>query len=194
MTGQSPSSIHDPAKRARLIASAAAVFSRVGFDRAIVEEIAQSADVAKGTVYLYFGNKADLFLAVLHDLKRELEYFLDASDLEASSAAAAFVRAHLELADISPDLYRCYTSALFGVNREFQEAALEIFEWQQERLRSIARRLPERGAAAPWSKHHGAIAVACINAAALVRGLTQTRRRDVKAEEQLLLAMLGMEA
>jgi AcrR family transcriptional regulator len=186
MTGQS--TLHDPVKRERLIESAAAVFSRVGFDRAAVEEIAQNADVAKGTVYLYFESKAELFLAVLYALRDELEHLVADTNVDSGSALVRFVRAHLDLADSSPDLLRCYTSALFGVNRDFQTAALEIFDWQQDRLATIIRRAHHEPSS--WSKRHSSVWIACLNAAALVRGLTRSKQRGTDAEEELLLAML----
>jgi AcrR family transcriptional regulator len=43
------------------------VFAEKGFAGARIEEIARRAGVSKGTVYLYFETKSDLFRAVVHD-------------------------------------------------------------------------------------------------------------------------------
>ena len=48
-------------KRQRIINGAIAVFSRKGFYKATIEEIAEQADVGKGTVYEYFSSKKELF-------------------------------------------------------------------------------------------------------------------------------------
>lgn len=53
-----------PDMRAALIRAASEVFSRDGFDSARVEEIANRAGVAKGSVYNHFEDKFDLFVAV----------------------------------------------------------------------------------------------------------------------------------
>jgi len=49
------------AKRKALISAALAVFSRVGFAGAKMEDVAEEAGVSKGTVYLYFDSKDHLF-------------------------------------------------------------------------------------------------------------------------------------
>ncbi len=63
MTEQSVS--RDPTKRARVVQAALDVFSRRGFHAATMEEIAQQAQIAKGTIYLYFPTKDALFSSVL---------------------------------------------------------------------------------------------------------------------------------
>lgn len=49
------------AKRLALIDAALAVFSRVGFAAAKIDDVAEEAGVSKGTVYLYFESKEKLF-------------------------------------------------------------------------------------------------------------------------------------
>lgn len=49
------------AKRLALIDAALAVFSRVGFAAAKMDDVADEAGVSKGTVYLYFESKEKLF-------------------------------------------------------------------------------------------------------------------------------------
>lgn len=50
-----------------IVAAALSVFSEKGFAAARIEEIARRSGVSKGTVYLYFDDKAALFRAVVHD-------------------------------------------------------------------------------------------------------------------------------
>lgn len=51
--------------RERVINSAVKMFSEKGFYRTTVEDIARSARVAKGTLYLYFKDKEALYLATV---------------------------------------------------------------------------------------------------------------------------------
>ena len=51
--------------RRRILESARDVFFRDGFMRANLDEMAEKAGVAKGTLYRYFESKADLYVAVL---------------------------------------------------------------------------------------------------------------------------------
>lgn len=52
-------------RRKEIVDAASQVFSAVGFYRADMNEIAKLANIAKGTVYLYYPSKKDLFLAVI---------------------------------------------------------------------------------------------------------------------------------
>lgn len=51
-------------KRERLVMAAAQIFAARGFRNATMDEIAQAAGTAKGTLYLYFKDKEALFYAV----------------------------------------------------------------------------------------------------------------------------------
>lgn len=51
--------------RRRILESARDVFFRDGFMNANLDEVAERAGVAKGTLYRYFDSKADLYVAVL---------------------------------------------------------------------------------------------------------------------------------
>ena len=52
-------------QRQRILESARGVFFRDGFMAANLDEVAAGAGVAKGTLYRYFENKAELYVAVL---------------------------------------------------------------------------------------------------------------------------------
>jgi AcrR family transcriptional regulator len=53
-------------RRERLLKSAASLFSRWGFDKTSVDDIAREAGISKGAVYLEFSNKDALLKAVVH--------------------------------------------------------------------------------------------------------------------------------
>jgi TetR/AcrR family transcriptional regulator, repressor for uid operon len=50
--------------RERIIQSAVECFSNYGFDRTRMDDIAHTSDLSKGTLYLYFKSKEDLFYAI----------------------------------------------------------------------------------------------------------------------------------
>ncbi len=95
-----PSTVHPPApdsstKRARrkqarpgeLLAAALDIFVEKGFAATRVEEVAQRAGVSKGTLFLYFSSKEELFKAVVrqnlsssfHELSGEVDGFVGSS-------------------------------------------------------------------------------------------------------------------
>jgi AcrR family transcriptional regulator len=55
------------ARPAEILAAALAVFARRGFAAARLEEVAAAAGIGKGTIYLYFPNKEELFRAVVRE-------------------------------------------------------------------------------------------------------------------------------
>lgn len=56
--------------RDKIIQAAIQSFSQTGFDRTKVEDIAKRLGLSKGTIYLYFASKEDLFLGICeHYLK-----------------------------------------------------------------------------------------------------------------------------
>lgn len=54
----------DPLKRRQILSGAEEVFMRMGFDAASMNDITREAGVSKGTIYVYFNNKEDLFEAL----------------------------------------------------------------------------------------------------------------------------------
>ncbi len=70
MVAPSPNKLHvigedDSAKRRQILDGARKVFLDLGFDGASMGEIARSAGVSKGTLYVYFADKNRLFEAIV---------------------------------------------------------------------------------------------------------------------------------
>jgi len=61
-----------PAKRERILRAAIKIFSQKGFFNSRVSEIARSAGVADGTIYLYFKNKDDLLISLFEEKMAEV--------------------------------------------------------------------------------------------------------------------------
>jgi len=59
-------------RHAEILAAARKVFSEKGFRDATLEEIAAAAGIAKGTLYLYFENKEEIFWAAVRERLLEL--------------------------------------------------------------------------------------------------------------------------
>ncbi len=89
----------DSVKRRQIIDGARAVFLTKGFDAASMNDIARAAGVSKGTLYVYFYDKEELFEAIVHqECEAQAEGIFDLDpqerDVEAVLArvGAAFVR------------------------------------------------------------------------------------------------------
>jgi AcrR family transcriptional regulator len=62
-----PTAADDNAKRRQIVEGARAIFLQHGFDAASMSDIARTAGVSKGTLYVYFDNKEQLFQAIVHE-------------------------------------------------------------------------------------------------------------------------------
>jgi len=82
-------------RRARILAVARAHFGRLGYRRAVLEDIAAEAGCAKGSLYLEFPSKEALFFAVLDDVQAELAQVF-AARAAGLGSATAWLRAGLE--------------------------------------------------------------------------------------------------
>ncbi|WP_165359327.1 TetR/AcrR family transcriptional regulator [Lichenibacterium minor] len=66
-----PQARDDGAKRRQILDGARRVFLSTGFDGASMNEVARASGVSKGTLYVYFASKEELFAALLRAEKRE---------------------------------------------------------------------------------------------------------------------------
>src|SRR5262245_30552324 len=66
-------------KREAILDAAAPVFARQGFRNTEIQSVADAIDVAKGTLYLYFDSKEELFLAAVDRGMRRLVEAVDAA-------------------------------------------------------------------------------------------------------------------
>jgi AcrR family transcriptional regulator len=114
------------ATRRRILRVAASEFARLGFDQANINTIAEQAGIGKGTIYLYFENKRELFLAMLRSIAQA-----HIASIRAALAADGTLQERLErlfqafahLAAMESDSFNVYMSALYGVNRAFKDEA-----------------------------------------------------------------------
>ena len=89
----------DNAKRRQIMEGARAMFLARGFDAASMADIAKAAGVSKGTLYVYFKDKDELFTAIVHDecaLQAEGVFDFDHADHDVETVLSrhgqAFVR------------------------------------------------------------------------------------------------------
>jgi len=67
-----PAAGEDPVKREQILDGALCVFMQMGFDAASMNDITREAGVSKGTLYVYFKNKEELFAAMIERQKLKI--------------------------------------------------------------------------------------------------------------------------
>jgi AcrR family transcriptional regulator len=64
-------------RRGEIIDAAAKIISEQGYANTTTKAIADAADIAEGTLYLYFKNKRAILHGILHQLQQEVDTLLD---------------------------------------------------------------------------------------------------------------------
>jgi AcrR family transcriptional regulator len=102
-------------RRACILDAARCVFAREGYSDTLVDDIAGQAGIAKGTLYLYFKSKEEIFLAALIEDARRLE----ARTRERIEAAptwqeklTAYVSVRMDYLDKHEDFLRIYLAEI----------------------------------------------------------------------------------
>lgn len=118
-----------------ILEAARRVFAKKGFSQATVEDIAEAAEVAKGTVYLYFRSKREIYLAALRQgilaLKEETRKNLEAAQ-PVEEKVRVFIETRINYCEENRDFFKIYHSEfgnLFGhpasVNKDFKNLYIE---------------------------------------------------------------------
>nr|WP_247881992.1 TetR/AcrR family transcriptional regulator [Brucella intermedia] len=145
----------DPAKRRQILEGAQDVFLRMGFDAASMNDITREAGVSKGTIYVYFNSKEDLFVALCEHYRHTMF-----SELIATLDSGFGNRQ--ELTDFGVALVTLITSStairaqriVLGVSERKPELAARFYERGPKRslvvMADYLRRMIESGKLKPF--------------------------------------------
>lgn len=114
-----------PAKREKLLQCAREEFSRVSFDEASINRIVHQAEISRGSFYMYFIDKADLFRYLLQCYLDELTQMLEELlTREQGDLFAAFEALFQTLAERRGDAAAQQFQAILHRNAGVQQGAL----------------------------------------------------------------------
>lgn len=102
-------------KRERILDAAERVFAQSGFFNARVSEIARSAGVADGTIYLYFKSKDELLISLFESRMERVNAQLAAAAEAADTPTdklEAIIRSHLRMVRDNPQVAEVLTIEL----------------------------------------------------------------------------------
>jgi AcrR family transcriptional regulator len=176
-------------RRTEIMNAARTVFARKGFTRGIIDEIAKEAGVAKGTVYLYFSSKKEIYRAILdYDMN-----FLKQSALRRMDDAVnirdkinAFVLARLEHSDKTRDFLAIMDTdpgALNFTGKQYRN-------WLKEPVLHLAAAIKDasrRGEIRDLSAERTAWAVADLTRGAIQRRLIAGLNTTAEEEAEFLV-------
>lgn len=123
--------------RDRLLVAAETRFRRFGYKRTTIDDVASEAGTGKGSVYLHFESKQDIYMAVV---ERSLDRFIENAErlLARPGAAPDRLRALVELTAEHYGHDELLHSSLFGETDLVEgEVARVAAERQRQRIRSL---------------------------------------------------------
>ena len=137
-------------RTAGILEAARKVFASEGFNDATMDDIADAAGVAKGTVYLYYSSKRDVYFAALKFGIRQM-YSMLVDKLEAASTTEdkfrTLIAAKLAYFDANRDFFKIFYSELGrfpshpgGIDSEFKALYLEQAQLVECILKEGARK------------------------------------------------------
>lgn len=117
------------AKRAQVLDGARRVFLAKGFAAASMGEIARAAGVSKGTLYVYFESKTDLFHSLIEEMKRRTAEKLTAFDPanhDVEPVLTDFARRFI--AELTDPAHVSLVRAVIGASEAFPEVGRSFFQ------------------------------------------------------------------
>lgn len=143
VAGKTKKDVLQEFRTTEILDAARTVFAQKGFAGATIDSIALSAGVAKGTVYLYFDSKRDLFLASLREGVMALHAEVADQMAAAQTSDAklrAFISARFEYFSRNREFFRIYYtefSQLIAGTANTQPEFQDLYEQQAALLESV---------------------------------------------------------
>lgn len=128
-------------RRSEILTASTRVFGNKGFEATRMEDIAREADLAKGTLYLYFKSKDAIYKATVQQALAELRELTDQHVQQESTFSgkfAAFIRVRIAFWDEQQSLYRVILSMGRTSHHRKQSIA-----WQRQAVEYLAALLTE---------------------------------------------------
>jgi len=127
--------------RDKIITVANKLFSRFGFHKTSMDEIAKIARKAKGSLYYHFASKEDLFKEVVSkeivNLKNQLSVIVDNSDLSPSGKMRKYLIKRMEVLNDAANYHETLKADFFEHFDFIDDLRNELDEWEKANLRKI---------------------------------------------------------
>ncbi len=127
--------------RYKILSVANKLFSRFGFHKTSMDEIAKIARKAKGSLYYHFASKEDLFKEVvsteLINLKNQLSIIIDDTDLSASGKMKKYLIKRMEILNDAANYHETLKADFFEHFHFIDDLRNELDEWEKGNIRII---------------------------------------------------------
>jgi AcrR family transcriptional regulator len=179
-------------RRAALLGAAVRVFGERGFECATMERIAEEADVAKGTTYLYYRSKQSIYDAALSrgfaELDEQTREVIDRAP-NFREAISAFMTARAEYFFEHRDFFRMYVSAMARQITSVKPRASELqamVDRQTRRLEQAVARAAARREIRQVDTAATAVAIFDLTRGLVARRMVSTGNVDLTEDVAFL--------
>jgi len=133
--------------RAKIIATAIDLFSKHGISGVTVEQIAEAADIGKGTIYNYFDTKEAVVVAFMVDLERKVQAQIPRiakSHGDLASILTKYVQFQFRQKARYHPFVRVFLGQMFGATEHFIPYIFEMQKAIDPPLETLFRNLQDR--------------------------------------------------
>jgi AcrR family transcriptional regulator len=133
--------------RAKIIATAIELFSKHGIASVTVEQIAEAADIGKGTIYNYFDTKEAVVVAFMVDLERKVQARVPRIAKSRSNLASIlteYIQFQFRLKERYHKFVRVFLTQMFGNTEHFIPYMVEMQKAIDPPLESLFQELQRR--------------------------------------------------
>ena len=127
--------------RDKILSVANKLFSRFGFHKTSMDEIAKIARKAKGSLYYHFASKEDLFTEIVNkeiiSLKNQLSIIVEDTDLSASGKMKKYLIKRMEVLNEAANYHETLKADFFEHFDFIDDIRSELDNWEKENLRKI---------------------------------------------------------
>ncbi len=134
------------ARRQEILSVAECLFSKNGFFKTSMAEIAAGSQFAMGTVYRFFKSKEEIYISIVEAKVEELARRIDEEMVRAktpSDKLKAFIQVKLNYADRHRDFFRIYVSEWSGfewtIKSAFGERVWKLYMAQVDLVADLIR-------------------------------------------------------
>ena len=132
-----------------ILSVATKLFSRFGFHKTSMDEIAKIARKAKGSLYYHFASKEELFKEVVSiemaNLKNQLTIIVNNPDLNASEKIKKYLIKRMEILNTAANYHETLKADFFEHFDFIDDLRTELDFWEKEHLKKILLQGVDRG-------------------------------------------------
>jgi len=125
------------------------LFSRFGFHKTSMDEIAKIARKAKGSLYYHFASKEELFKEVVSiemiNLKNQLSFIAKNPDLNSSEKVKKYLVKRMEILNSAANYHETLKADFFEHFHFIDDLRTELDAWEKENLKNIILEGAEKG-------------------------------------------------